>query len=93
MMNLPIHQQINVKYVSDQNLYIVENSPLERIFYLLLVMFHKILLNNGERGDSNPRIAAPQAAALTTWRRPPHIYKFTNSALLDINVCAKKDIF
>lgn len=25
----------------------------------------------GERGDSNPRIAAPQAAALTTWRRPP----------------------
>ncbi len=33
----------------------------------------------GERGDSNPRIAAPQAAALTTWRRPPHIYKFTNS--------------
>ena len=32
----------------------------------------------GERGDSNPRIAAPQAAALTTWRRPPHIYKFNN---------------
>ena len=25
----------------------------------------------GERGDSTPRIAAPQAAALTTWRRPP----------------------
>ena len=33
----------------------------------------------GERGDSNPRIAAPQAAALTTWRRPPHIYKSNNS--------------
>ena len=32
----------------------------------------------GERGDSNPRIAAPQAAALTTWRRPPHINKFNN---------------
>ena len=32
----------------------------------------------GERGDSNPRIAAPQATALTTWRRPPHIYKFNN---------------
>ena len=32
----------------------------------------------GERGDSNPRIAAPQAAALTTWRRPPHIYKSNN---------------
>ena len=27
--------------------------------------------DEGERGDSNPRIAAPQAAALTTWRRPP----------------------
>ena len=33
----------------------------------------------GERGDSNARIAEPQAAALTTWRRPPHIYKFNNS--------------
>ena len=32
----------------------------------------------GERGDSNPRIAAPQATALTTWRRPPHIHKFNN---------------
>ncbi len=31
----------------------------------------------GERGDSNPRIAAPQAAALTTWRRPPHILNLT----------------
>ena len=36
----------------------------------------------GERGDSNPRIAAPQAAALTTWRRPPHIYKFNNSRVI-----------
>ena len=25
----------------------------------------------GERGDSNPRMVAPQATALTTWRRPP----------------------
>ena len=36
----------------------------------------------GERGDSNPRIAAPQAAALTTWRRPPHIYKFNNQRVI-----------
>ena len=36
----------------------------------------------GERGDSTPRIAAPQAAALTTWRRPPHIYKFNNSRVI-----------
>ena len=36
----------------------------------------------GERGDSNPRIAAPQAAALTTWRRPPHIYKSNNSSVI-----------
>ena len=28
--------------------------------------------DEGERGDSNPRIAAPQAAALTAWRRPPY---------------------
>ncbi len=41
----------------------------------------------GERGDSNPRIAAPQAAALTTWRRPPRlliIYQF------NINKAKKK---
>lgn len=31
----------------------------------------------GERGDSNPRIAAPQAAALTTWRRPPWFNELT----------------
>ena len=31
----------------------------------------------GERGDSTPRMAAPQAAALTTWRRPPCINEST----------------
>ena len=34
--------------------------------------FSRILpIDEGERGDLNPRMAAPQAAALTTWRRPP----------------------
>ncbi len=32
----------------------------------------------GERGESNPRMAAPQAAALTAWRRSPRMYEFTN---------------
>ncbi len=49
--------------------------------YLYKPKIHTILFygNNfeGERGDSNPRIAAPQAAALTTWRRPPHIMNLT----------------
>ncbi len=50
----------------------------------------------GERGDSNPRIAAPQAAALTTWRRPPYIYKFNNSRVIfhsNFYLLAKFELF
>ena len=50
------------------------------LYYFAAIIFE------GERGDSNPRIAAPQAAALTTWRRPPHI-KESNK------LCAKNENF
>ena len=43
----------------------------EDLLEALLPHDPKVMRREGERGDSNPRIAAPQAAALTTWRRPP----------------------
>ena len=30
--------------------------------------------NKGERGDSNPRVAEPQSAALTPWLRSPRAF-------------------
>ena len=33
----------------------------------------------GERGESNPRMAEPQSAALTAWRRPPRLQNHTTA--------------
>ena len=46
----------------------------------------------GERGDSNPRIAAPQAAALTTWRRPPCAFNLPMICHFEISKCFGKQI-
>ncbi len=58
----------NTLLIKIKTIYINQKYTL---YYFAAIIFE------GERGDSNPRIAAPQAAALTTWRRPPHIMNLT----------------
>ena len=64
----------NTLLIKIKTIYINQKYTLYYFAAIILMPY----LFKGERGDSNPRIAAPQAAALTTWRRPPYIYESNN---------------